>query len=799
MEDIHISFEEKSYQASAKNMSQDTEGYFDGFRRNFMQSFSWDHISRMFMFIIVGLLPLWALPLTIFPIALNKSFLFSVLVLFAFITWLIGRIQQGEFSIPKHGLALALVAYVVVNLISALFSISGHISFIGLGHEPDTVVMSVLFVLGAFMMSFLFRDKSATRMLFMVLGASSLILFVLQLVHMFAGISIWGSSFSTPSANPIGSWNAFGLYWSFLGFLFLFLAKNSEGGDRRVSIFYYAVAAAALVMMAAVNFRLMWILYAVFTVILFAYLYSFKRRKATLHWEPLIFLLIALFFLVTPVLGQSVSGIFGGEAVEVRPSWDASWSVIQNTLRGSNLVLGSGPNTFLYDWLQYKPLEVNQTVFWSARFTTGVSFLSTLLATLGLAGAVALIFLIGAIIFYGFRAVVRFAFSEEENEFSVIAFLGVLYLLLGLIFYTPGYFLVLFFFLFLGFFMAQASHGGTLADYRIPLFQNAGIGFVSALLLLCLSVASIAGVYLLGQKYVAAIYYGNGLAQFNQSGDIDAAREDIVRAINLDQRDRYLRSLVDVDLIRMSNILSRTDIPADEARNQFQTTLAAAIQSGQAATQLNPMETLNWMSLGRVYESVIPFNIEGSADFASTMYERAFTRSPQSPEALFARARAKTQVGELDDAESLLQQAINIKTDYAPARFLLAQIEAQAGNIAAAIEETRNTQFLLPNDIGVLFQLGLLYYQDGQFKNAQQVFERAIELNPNYSNARYFLGLIYDLQGDREGAIEQFENIVELNPDSAEIKQILSNLRNGRPALEGIPPPEDRETPPLNE
>ncbi|PIR69196.1 MAG: hypothetical protein COU47_03780, partial [Candidatus Niyogibacteria bacterium CG10_big_fil_rev_8_21_14_0_10_46_36] len=173
--------------------------------------------------------------------------------------------------------------------------------------------------------------------------------------------------------------------------------------------------------------------------------------------------------------------------------------------------------------------------------------------------------------------------------------------------------------------------------------------------------------------------------------------------------------------------------------------------------------------------------------------------SPQSPEALFARARAKTQVGELDDAESLLQQAINIKTDYAPARFLLAQIEAQAGNIAAAIEETRNTQFLLPNDIGVLFQLGLLYYQDGQFKNAQQVFERAIELNPNYSNARYFLGLIYDLQGDREGAIEQFENIVELNPDSAEIKQILSNLRNGRPALEGIPPPEDRETPPLNE
>lgn len=798
MEDFKSSFQEESYQHSHDSESSSSGGSFAGMRGRLMASFSWDQISRFLMYAIVGLLPLWALPVTIFPVALNKAFLFSAFVLLAFITWLIGRIQEGEFSIPKNFIALSLLVFVIATLVSGLFSVSAHTSFVGLGHEPDTVVMTTLFVLGAFLMSFLFREKNASRHLFWVIGASSLVLFALQMINIFTGINPWGSSFTTPSSNPIGSWNAFGLYWSFLGFLFLFLAKNDSHSKSR--FFYYSISVAALIMMIAVNFRLVWILYAIFTVILFAYLYSFRRSRPAIHWEPLVFLLIALFFLVTPVLGQSVSGIFRGNNIEVRPSWEASWDVTRSTLADGKLLFGSGPSTFVYDWLAYKPLEVNATAFWSTRFTTGVSFFATLIATLGLVGTIGIIFLIGSIVFYGLRAVFHFAFSEEENAISIIAFLGVLYLLLGLMLYTPGFFVVLFFFLFLGFFMGQASASNIFSDYRISLFQNAGIGFVSALLLLCLSVASIAGVYLLGQKYIASIYYGNGIVKFNEEGDVEAARNDFVRAINLDRRDRYARSLIDVDLIRMNNLLLRTDVPVDEARNQFQNLLAGAIQSGQLATQLNDIDPLNWFALGRVYESIIPFNIEGTAGFASDMYERAHKRNPRSPEALFARARANTQIGELDDAFSLLRQAIEIKTDYAPARFLLAQIEAQRGNIASAIEETRNTQFLLPEDIGVLFQLGLLYYQDSQFENARQVFERAVELNPNYSNARYFLGIIYDRQGNIDSAISQFERIAELNPDNAEVKQILGNLYGSHPALEGItPPPEDRGTSPIEE
>ncbi|GAI09342.1 unnamed protein product, partial [marine sediment metagenome] len=64
--------------------------------------------------------------------------------------------------------------------------------------------------------------------------------------------------------------------------------------------------------------------------------------------------------------------------------------------------------------------------------------------------------------------------------------------------------------------------------------------------------------------------------------------------------------------------------------------------------------------------------------------------------------------------------------------------------------------------------------------------ERAVELSPAYSNARYFLGLIYDRKGKTQEAIKQFEVIAGLNPENQEVKKILSNLKAGKPALEGI-------------
>ncbi|MBI3627697.1 MAG: tetratricopeptide repeat protein, partial [Candidatus Sungbacteria bacterium] len=134
---------------------------------------------------------------------------------------------------------------------------------------------------------------------------------------------------------------------------------------------------------------------------------------------------------------------------------------------------------------------------------------------------------------------------------------------------------------------------------------------------------------------------------------------------------------------------------------------------------------------------------------------------------------------------------------------LLAQTALRAGNIQKAIQSTENAKLAAPFDIGIAFQLGLLYYQNSNLDQARGEFERAVSLNQQYSNARYFLGLIYSRTGNTAGAIAQFEEIAKYNPDNQEVKRILDNLHAGRPALDGIAPPatppEQRNQPPVAE
>ena len=758
--------------------------------------FSWEALSRLMVYLLVGLTPLWFLPVTVFPLELNKAYLAYMLIVASFVFWLLARIQEGRMRLPKNYIALALMALVAAVFLSGLFSISRHVSFIGLGHEEGTVAALTLFSLAALVTSLLFSEHQHVKNLFRVFMLSAGIVFVFQFLHSILGISLFSQTiFATPASNLIGSWNAFGIFWGLAGIIALFLSDNPDGKWRW---YFYAVAIAGLAALVAVNFNVAWWLFAAFTVAFLAYLFSFGNGVKALGWLPILALLVSLLFIITPVLGQTISGVIGITALDVRPNLQSSWQVIQNTLE-ENIFLGSGPNTFLYDWMKFKPLDVNTTPFWAVRFNSGIAFLPSLVATTGLAGVIALALLILSFLWYALRSM--FTQTEKsEGSFMTLSLMTVLYLLLAEMFYTPGFLLTLFLFIFLGVFMGHITRHGLAGEYSFALFKNSGVGFVSVLLLLALSLASVSELYFLGQKYAAAIFYGRAIRSFNIDGNIDAARQSLTTAWNLDRQDQYARSLVDVNLARLGQVVNNTNLPPEELRTRFQDALNETIQNGQQTTQLNRVDPANWLAFGRIYEAVIPFNISGAADLAADAYKNSETYNPTSPEPLLAQARIEAARNDLPKAKELLRRANGLKSDYVASRFLLAQVEATTGNLNEALVETQNALFLAPDDIGILFQLGLLFYQDGQYDNSQIVLERAVEINSSYSNARYFLGLIYDRKGDTPRALGEFEKISELNPANDEVKRIVANLKGNRPALEGIapPPPEERKTPPVN-
>src|SRR3989344_4305980 len=81
---------------------------------------------------------------------------------------------------------------------------------------------------------------------------------------------------------------------------------------------------------------------------------------------------------------------------EVSVSPIATWRVSAEGLK-TNLLFGRGPASFGYLWDQFKPLEINGTIFWGVRFVSGFSYLLTLLGEAGLLPSLLLLAFLGVL------------------------------------------------------------------------------------------------------------------------------------------------------------------------------------------------------------------------------------------------------------------------------------------------------------------------------------------------------------------------------------------------------------------
>ena len=64
----------------------------------------------------------------------------------------------------------------------------------------------------------------------------------------------------------------------------------------------------------------------------------------------------------------------------------------------------------------------------------------------------------------------------------------------------------------------------------------------------------------------------------------------------------------------------------------------------------------------------------------------------------------------------------------------------------------------------------------GDYQRAEEEFKYAIYLNPRFIKAFSDLGLLYFEKGNYDGAIEQWKRILEIDPDFSENYIVLANL-----------------------
>ncbi len=99
----------------------------------------------------------------------------------------------------------------------------------------------------------------------------------------------------------------------------------------------------------------------------------------------------------------------------------------------------------------------------------------------------------------------------------------------------------------------------------------------------------------------------------------------------------------------------------------------------------------------------------------------------------------------------------------------------EAGQFAEAVEEYEAALELDPGNVDVMTNLGVAYYQLGQPSMAVDIYNQAIAIAPEDADIRSNLAAAYVQQYEPEGdtepldmALEQYQKAVELDPDLPE-------------------------------
>ncbi|MFZ2523461.1 MAG: tetratricopeptide repeat protein [Minisyncoccia bacterium] len=652
--------------------------------------------------------------------------------------------------------------------------------------------MFLLFVY-LFLVSVLFGSKQRIFNSYIIFLLSSLVFSLFLILRIVFGADFLSFGiFNSIVSTMIGSWNNVGIFFGVCAILSLvtfeiapisYFMKYVLGATLLVSLFFLAL----------VNFKLLWFILAICSLAFTVYVFiSNKHRPHTqtkiLRMIPIssvIFFLISVVFIIWGMdFGGLLSSKLQVENLEIRPSFSATYDVVKNTLN-TNPFFGSGPNTFINGWSKWKPNDILSTIYWNLEFSSGFGLIPTYIVTAGIVGILSWFVFIAYLIYLGFKTIFNRNQDDLSKYLSVSSFFLSIYLWAVAFIYVPSTAIIILTFFFTGLFLASLniSNVSKIRTIEFSSHQKTAF-FISFILTLTFIFLATIGWCLLNNAR-SSWYFQKSLYSLNSEKNTSLSEKYIIVAINLAPLDVYYRELVKIELAKLNEIISQeTSNETQEALQvSFAEILKKAIYAGTKAKEKNPLNYLNWISLGNVYGSVSNPNlkIKGAYNNTEFSYKEALKLNPKNPSILVLLSRLAASNNELSRAREYAMEAISLKYNYLDAYFVLSQIEVAAGNIKDAIDTVTSTTMIDPNNPAVFFQLGLLKYNQSDWNGAIEAFQKALKITDNYANAKYFLGLSYEIIGQHDKAIAEFKELKLTNPDSQEVETILSNLLANKP------------------
>ena len=762
---------------------------------------SLDTISILALFASLVVSLFIFIPSTAIPFGATKTFLLAAGVIITLALYILARLSRGNVIFPPSILVGALWLPVVAYALSSAFSgVSFNNALWGTSLEPDTLGFMLIVALLGTLTALILRRAEHYRLYLLVSAYAFCVVVALQVVILIVGQ--FAPSTISPSFSIVGSYDDLALLLG-LGVVGILITLRFMELSKRAHQALVLGGVGAVVLLAVANSSLVWVLLALVSLGLFVE--SVMRRShgasdadlddvgSSMDYEPveadegshsiilpLSVLAVSLFFLIGGTLGGALANSLNVNVLSIRPSWQSTVAIAQNTY-GMSPVFGSGPGTFGVQWLKYRDVSLNSTVFWNVDFSSGIGFVPTSFVTTGILGVLAWLGFFGLFIVFGIKILIRRASSDPFISYvAILSFVASLYLFITAIFGLPNSIILALAFVFAGLFVSTTRFAEGSKQWGIIFSRSPRIGFVIVFSLTILLLASVVAAYTLVGHYIATSKITSAGSAYS-SGDLDTADRESQNSVSFAPSAAAYQIQAGVASARLNQIVSSSTMSASSAQQAFQAALSAGINAALTATRLAPTDYQSWIALGNLYAQAVPLGVDSAYDSAKTAYEKAQSLNPTNPQIHYILAQLNIAKKDNKAAEENLKAAIALKQDYTAAIFLLSQLLVQDGNIKDALASALAAAYFQPNDPNILFQVGILYAGQSDFANAALALSAAVDANPQFANARYFLSAVYAKRGDYVNALAQMEAISAMSEDNAKaVATQLDALKAGK-------------------
>lgn len=391
------------------------------------------------------------------------------------------------------------------------------------------------------------------------------------------------------------------------------------------------------------------------------YIKSVKKKNILIHLSSRLIIALSVFSAVIVSLFNIIkSPAF--PALPFRFGWETVLEIYKNIF---NFAFGAGPLNFPFAFSLFRPISINNSIYWNLIPNQSTSFLLTLASEAGFTALLIFVFIVVAVI------------KQTKTDCNYY-FPSLMAVTLFLIIFPANISLLFLFFIILALYSTKTE------IKEISLYRFKPIIYLLGAILL------FAGFALFWQTrfFLSDLLFKTALVEANNNNP-DKSLKTIGLALKMNpySEKNYILS-ANLQQFIFSNIAKDNQSADSEKQKIYSDAFIASVTMTKNAISLNPNNGKYWESLLNIYSN-LPDDDKDKPQLLVDTVSRLNQLDPVSPLPKLTAAAILISLNKSQQAESVLTQAINLKPDLNSSHFALANLYAQTGNFPYALPQMR--------------------------------------------------------------------------------------------------------------